>query len=192
MPAPDKRCSRCERALPVSAFCRHARSSDGLRSRCRDCEGRSRRTTPHPSEVPAGSKFCPGCSQVLALGMFGGHAGTCSGYRSHCRSCVGAAYDASPCVETSRVLRLEEKVHRRLRAGLALAMGCKACVKCGDVQPLEAFWKRDDRLDGRSSECARCSGVRRNAPDPEDVERVERWGLADREFEQMIEEVRRE
>jgi hypothetical protein len=65
-------------------------------------------------------------------------------------------------------------------------------VACGEVKPLEDFWTRKNALDGRSKTCASCLNVRRNAPDPEDVDRVERWKEAEVDWRAAVERARRE
>lgn len=114
------------------------------------------------------------------------------GYRSHCRDCIRQARDARPAIRERRAERAADRVVRQAVAEAAMVAGEKRCGACEKVKPLDVFWKRDDRLDGRSTSCAACVNLKRNAPDPEDVERVDRWAAVAAETERMIEEARRE
>lgn len=91
--------------------------------------------------------------------------------------------------------RKEEKAKRREEleesARVALESGRKACVSCGEVKPLEAFWVRKKALDGRTRQCGDCINAVRNRPDPEDEERVSRWKMESSSFEDEVERMRR-
>jgi hypothetical protein len=137
-------------------------------------------------------KRCARCERVLPLDAFACQADALTGRRSHCRACVRDSRERDPLVQLRRLARLAALHERREAAQQAVETGAKPCVTCGEVQPLDSFWKRTDRLDGHSSSCSACIGIRRNAPDPEDEERVSRWRAQEREFERLIEEARRE
>ncbi|SRR5258708_27548414 len=61
----------------------------------------------------------------------------------------------------------------------------KRCSKCGEVKPLNAFYKHKSRRDGLSSECKPCTKERNHsyyvANVEKDRERHARWRAANRE-----------
>ncbi len=70
-----KRCSRCRRDRPLTAFGRRAASADGLPNYCRECvaawarEHRPRRLVGAP-EVGQGAKWCRSCQTTRTLTEF--------------------------------------------------------------------------------------------------------------------------
>lgn len=76
-----KRCCFCKELKPLSHFHKASKSSDGLRSRCKECIGKKK---PEPKE---GHKICTCCGEEKPFSEFGPDKKGKHGLTSQCHSC---------------------------------------------------------------------------------------------------------
>ncbi|MGW4654630.1 endonuclease VII domain-containing protein [Streptomyces sp. NPDC004279] len=96
---PTKRCTGCERVLPLTSFARDRNRRDGLQVRCRECVAeycaaryrRRRDTIGKPVrekvEVPAGHKLCRTCGEIKPHSEWHRNAGASDGLSTRCKAC---------------------------------------------------------------------------------------------------------
>lgn len=95
MPSP-KRCPRCVRSLPTSAFHRCVSHPDGLQSRCKECERRIRLSyaagTPERIrfQAPPGQRRCAACHETKPLDAFRPSTRHAAGRGYYCLDCARA------------------------------------------------------------------------------------------------------
>ncbi|PSM39982.1 recombination endonuclease VII [Streptomyces dioscori] len=90
-----KKCSACQKVLPVSAFARNKSRPDGLQANCRECAAeyyRERqeakgRTVRVKVPVPRGHKRCPQCEEVKSHAEWERNQTSSDGWASYCRPC---------------------------------------------------------------------------------------------------------
>ncbi|MEH0632503.1 MULTISPECIES: endonuclease domain-containing protein [Streptomyces] len=95
----EKRCGRCGRVLPVTAFAKDRNRSDGLQVRCRECVAeysathyrRRREAMGKPVrekvDVPAGHKLCRTCGEVKPHSEWHRNATASDGLSTRCKAC---------------------------------------------------------------------------------------------------------
>lgn len=95
----EKRCTGCERGLPVAAFARDKNRSDGLQVRCRECVAaysaahyrRRREVMGKPVRekvnVPVGHKLCRACGEVKPHNEWHRNATASDGLSTRCKAC---------------------------------------------------------------------------------------------------------
>ncbi|MFF5186886.1 endonuclease VII domain-containing protein [Streptomyces sp. NPDC000345] len=90
-----KKCSACQKHLPVGAFASNNSRPDGLQANCRECaaeyyrrrrEARGR-TVRVKVPVPRGHKRCPQCEQVKPYSGWERNKSSSDGWSSYCREC---------------------------------------------------------------------------------------------------------
>lgn len=96
-PDRTKHCPDCGRDLPVGAFHRNARQSDGLAFYCKACartrseaSRRKRGIAPKkesPVPIPEGYKWCPDCGEIKSVKFFPRTQARVSGRHSYCKPC---------------------------------------------------------------------------------------------------------
>ncbi|MFD6286887.1 endonuclease VII domain-containing protein [Streptomyces sp. NPDC060205] len=96
---PEKRCSGCERVLPLAAFARDRNRLDGLQVRCKECVAeysaahyRRRREAEgkvvrEKVDVPAGHKLCRTCGEIKPHGEWHRNASASDGLSTRCKAC---------------------------------------------------------------------------------------------------------
>lgn len=93
---PDsKKCSTCQRVLPVGAFASNRSRPDGLQTNCRECaaEYYKRRQEARgkavrvKARVPRGHKRCPQCEKVKPHSDWERNRSSSDGWASYCREC---------------------------------------------------------------------------------------------------------
>ncbi|MFH9826107.1 endonuclease VII domain-containing protein [Streptomyces bobili] len=91
----SRRCPRCKRQLPRTAFAGNKSMADGLQAYCRECsaeyyrqrqEAKGRKVRAKVS-VPPGHKRCPQCSEVKPHSDWERNKSTSDGRASYCRAC---------------------------------------------------------------------------------------------------------
>jgi hypothetical protein len=86
-----KRCCKCKKWKPKTAFWRNRRAPDGLQSRCRDCHGpavkesTARRRAAHP---PPTEKRCPACKNVKPASEFHRSRSSRDHLVVYCKACT--------------------------------------------------------------------------------------------------------
>lgn len=169
-----KRCSRCERALPLHAFATRRASHDGLQNWCRPCtsawarEKRPRKRAVAP-ETASDQKWCRRCDSVKALDTFGPHRGTRDGRQTYCRTCFADIYRP-----------------RRTQAGFTVRPaqvpdGHKYCRRCDQSKPTSEWLVRAATTDGYSFRCADC--MRRYV---RDTHLASTYGLTDDDVAKLL------
>ncbi|WP_416976619.1 endonuclease VII domain-containing protein [Streptomyces sp. T028] len=91
----SKKCSSCQKSLPVGAFASNSSRPDGLQANCRECAAeyyRRRReaqgkTVRVKVPVPRGHKRCPQCEQVKPHSEWERNKSSSDGWSSYCREC---------------------------------------------------------------------------------------------------------
>ena len=97
MSVTHKKCSRCERLLPLEAFAIDNQTKTGRQSMCKECRklydqmrrdklkasARERRKA-----LPGTKKYCPRCKQDLPLTSFNHNYKNKDGYSFYCRNCL--------------------------------------------------------------------------------------------------------
>lgn len=144
-----KTCRKCGLSLPVTEFCRHGSTADGLDNRCKHCEAvRCRKSS--PSVAAPSEKQCASCGLVLEIGMFYKNRLCRDGHRSVCKGCIsqknattdrGKRRDA----HLRRVARIghvrgprdhkdsaRSAVHRAIKAGKLPCATSLLCKSCGE------------------------------------------------------------
>ncbi|MET9118004.1 endonuclease VII domain-containing protein [Streptomyces longwoodensis] len=97
---PDgKRCRKCERHLPVTAFARDKNRRDGLQVHCRECVAqysaahyRRRRqamgkTVRERADVPEGHKLCRTCGEIKPHSEWHRNSTASDGLSTRCKAC---------------------------------------------------------------------------------------------------------
>jgi len=99
-----KRCTGCERELPLAAFARGENRRDGLQVRCRECVAeysaahyRRRReaigkAVREKADVPAGHKRCRTCGEIKPHGQWHRNATASDGLSTRCKACRAIQY----------------------------------------------------------------------------------------------------
>ena len=94
-----KRCSRCKREKPRTAFGPNQRAKDGLDYRCRDChraynrEYRKKIAARKPDEIPIPpEKRCPKCGVTRPVSDWHQNLAQLDGLAAHCKPCKSAYY----------------------------------------------------------------------------------------------------
>ncbi|MFF7980786.1 endonuclease VII domain-containing protein [Streptomyces sp. NPDC007901] len=90
-----KKCSACQKFLPVGAFAGNASRPDGLQANCRECAAeyyRRRReaqgrTVRVKVPVRQGHKRCPQCEEVKPHSEWERNKSSSDGWSSYCREC---------------------------------------------------------------------------------------------------------
>jgi hypothetical protein len=151
-----KRCSRCKRDLPLTAFARRAASRDGRQNWCRGCNTawarshRPRAMAIAPT-VPDGMKWCRRCEQVKPLGDFARHHALHDGRQTYCRQCQADRY------------RMRRETAGKLVRPPSIPEGFKFCRSCQTIKS-HSEWSRNasasDGLQTRCKDCARERGRR--------------------------------
>jgi hypothetical protein len=145
----SKRCSRCRRHLPVSAFGVRRASSDGLQNYCRACfsawarEHRPRKTKDVP-QVAAGEKWCRRCEQAKPVDAFARNATTTDGLQAYCRTCAAADYRARR-EALGKVVRPPD-----------VPEGHKFCRTCRTSKPFDQWSRNASASDGLQTRCKGC------------------------------------
>lgn len=93
---PTKKCSGCQRMLPLTAFSRHRGAKDGLQTSCRECQkvwyqqykihGSYRPHRPIRA-APDGHKWCTGCDELKPVAEFYKNRGRKGGLTDTCKTC---------------------------------------------------------------------------------------------------------
>jgi len=119
----EKKCGRCRRKLPFSAFHKSKSSNDGFYSICKEC----RAGITNAPEVPDGYKMCWICDEIKPLDDF-----ECYGdgkKRNTCRKCSYKRWNKKPSkYPYDRVGKVEIK--------------CEVCGKSFYVKPSEVSKRR--------------------------------------------------
>ena len=147
-----KTCSRCETALPVTAFGVRRASADGLQNYCRACiaawarEHRPRKLK-DPPPVGPGDKWCRRCETIKPLDAFAANRSAVDGLQGQCRMCAAAAYRA-----------------KRVAAGAVVAPldvpdGHKFCRTCGTTKPTSEWSTNRRASDGLQTRCKACASA---------------------------------
>lgn len=153
-----KTCPRCQQTKPLFDYARHARTSDGLQSRCRQCQsevakerGRKRLEVAPvlPHEV---GKKCSRCKEFLPWEHFHRNRATKDGRQGHCRPCgnmIRREYEERNA--EALALRRAEKL-----ATATAPDATKVCTKCKIERPILSFYAHRGTKDGRATYCAEC------------------------------------
>ena len=91
-----KRCTRCQRDLPLAAFARGVNFRDGLQYRCRECGAEVYRQRQRARgkkvreriETPAGHKHCYTCGETKPHSEWAKASRTKDGLATACRTCM--------------------------------------------------------------------------------------------------------
>ena len=151
-----KRCSTCNRTLPVNAFHKSTKTRDGLRSTCKSC----RKANQHDVQVryqqerarhPITQKTCTACNLNLPITSFYLDKNTKDGYAVYCKDCAKQKQE-------SYVRTWEE---RRLATPLHIQK--KTCGHCHRTLPIDNFPANRNNPDGYGGACKDCERERRNA-----------------------------
>jgi len=212
-------CTRCEQYKEIQHFHKDRNARSGYRSWCDACESQKRRKTEPGPETPEGFKWCPGCEAVFPLDDFGLDSRRGDGHRGRCKPCyrerkklktrerredpefrereriarLRRSADPAAIAKRAEQRALSKQAKRTLAKEVALQAiegGVKCCKRCSKVKSLEDFQARKSSLDGRTSVCRECIRIRRNAPDPEDVEKVQSWKARKAAFDAAVEQRR--
>lgn len=147
-----KRCSRCGRDRPLSAFGGRAASADGLQNYCRECvsawarDHRPRRLVQAPQVAP-GQKWCRSCEQTKSLDDFAGNRAAKDGYQAHCRECQADRY------------RAKREARGELVRPRVVPDGSKFCRTCRTIKPLGEWSRNAHASDGFQTRCKPCTSA---------------------------------
>ena len=144
-----KRCGRCRRTLPTSAFAAKRSAPDGLQHWCRECnsawaaEHRPRKMTTPPAVGP-GEKWCRRCETVKPSAAFAVNVRRPDGLQTYCRECQAADY------------RSKQELAGKVVRPADVPVGYKFCRTCRTVKPRTEFGIRTAAPDGLMSACRPC------------------------------------
>lgn len=152
-----KRCNRCHKTKELTEFYQDRSRSDGLSSKCKQCEYECRtlryqklKNRPANKIPNIESKRCRKCDEVKPVAEFYPALRNKDGYDCWCKSCVKKQHQ-------SYHRRLADRSQREIPH-----IKSKRCPKCGEVKPVSAFFKAIGKLDGYRTICKECdskSGV---------------------------------
>lgn len=135
-PSESRRCSRCERHLPRTAFASNKSMPDGLQAYCRECsaeyyrqrqEAKGKKVRERVS-VPPGHKRCPQCSEVRPHSEWERNKTSSDGWASYCRECRAARNRASYLKRRYGLTEAERDAMVAAQRGL-----CVICLKAPAV-----------------------------------------------------------
>ena len=128
---PDKMCSRCKQAKPLSSFSKASRAADGLQPWCRDGTNAWRRETrirvldARPLTAD-GEKWCRRCRLIKQVDDFGPNRRTRDGRQSYCLACYAEIY------------REKREAAGKVSRPAEIPQGYKFCRSCERVLPLSS------------------------------------------------------
>ena len=145
-----KRCAKCGKTKPASAFNSKGGSKDGLRSYCKDCEnadnkrGHAKRGATLDYPPTRKPKTCTQCHKTKPAAMFNVSPTARSGRVAQCKDC--------------------ERDYRQSR-NFPRQNHSKVCKRCGPPKlPGWMFGNDRRREDGRESRCKVCSHKKQHNP----------------------------
>lgn len=168
-----KTCGRCKTSLPLEAFGRAKRASDGLQGYCRECvraysrERRAGHRARGAVEPPA-VKLCPSCKTEKRAAEFHVNRALKSGLQTYCIDCSRQMHRES-------IERNADAVAARRAARLARTLdtsGTKTCTKCHVEKPVLSFYLNRGTKDGRATYCDECQRASTRAWKAANAERV--------------------
>ncbi|UCG54905.1 MAG: hypothetical protein JSV32_01405, partial [Dehalococcoidia bacterium] len=146
-----KRCNKCHEIKELIEFYSDRSRSDGLGSKCKQCEYECRalryqKLKNRPSnKIPhIENKRCSKCNEVKPVAEFYPALRNKDGYCDLCKSCSK---------------KQTQSYHRRLAARIPQEMPRiknKRCSKCGELKSISAFSKAVGKLDGYRAVCKEC------------------------------------
>lgn len=169
-----KTCPKCATAKPFIDFARHAKTSDGLQSWCREC-GRAatkaarQRRLERPAVLPHDTgKRCTRCKDFLPWESFHRNRAAPDGRQAYCKPCAN---------EIRREYEDRNKEALALRRAERLAVSppvnaTKVCTKCHVEQPILQFYAHRGTKDGRTTYCASCQRAASRQWTKDNAERV--------------------
>ena len=165
-----KRCSKCKKRKAESEFGKNARSRDGLRSRCKECERKYSRQRYRQERKSARRYYsyeeshrvvgsvkqtrCCRCNRWKAESEFGENAGNKDGLRSRCRACER---------KYSRLRYLKNRKSARRYYGykeshrVVGSVKQRRCRRCNKWKAESEFYKQRKHKDGLSNWCKECA-----------------------------------
>lgn len=150
---PTKKCTKCNRILPLDNFHKDKDNKDGFAHHCKDCRNKYHRAVskekrlrnpkkiwwlglPIPNVIP-GYKGCTRCLDIKPINQFSKNNATQDGFSHLCRACAKKYMDEYVIVKQ---LPPEEKT----------------CHRCGETKPINEFVKGITNKDGYRNICKAC------------------------------------
>jgi hypothetical protein len=175
----EKKCSYCNRVLPIEMFNANKRRRDGLTSECKACASQRQYTyitrwaeeRKHQKEdafslFPSFEKKCQTCGKVLPHSSF---------YLKK-RSKDGLS---SSCIECTLKICKQSRIKRKATL-ISIIPAEKICKKCQRVLPYTAFTRNNIKKDGLNPLCKECKNkaYKEYLRRPEVHERMKAWERA--------------
>lgn len=146
-----KACSACKEKKPKSEFNKCASTHDGLKFRCKECDGSATKKRALANKLKnasgvdvTGVKVCSTCKVEKPKSEFNKNASARDGLKSQCKECTTSA-------DKKRVLVNKLKNVRGVDT-----TGIKVCSVCKEKKPKSAFYKNMSSRDGLYSRCKEC------------------------------------
>lgn len=170
-----KKCRRCERILPHSAFNKASHHRDGLASHCKACreqhrhdrrmERQAQRLAERAALDARPTKCCTGCHRELPRSNFPKKTKSRDGLAPQCKECKAQEQSVYRSTHGDTIGPAQQAWYLanrdRIRAPKAVdhidpETTFKVCPRCEIKKPLVAFNRARSRSDGRRLECRDC------------------------------------
>jgi hypothetical protein len=155
-----KKCSRCGETKPTTEYYGEKRAAGGLAPHCKKCHNMTREQkeaqrakieAERAARTKPGYKMCSVCKEEKLLADFYFDKRSTDGAASNCKACHSLIKRAW--TEKQQVKREAEKA---AELAAKMALGEKACTKCGEVKPFAEFHRDPRATDGMYSHCKAC------------------------------------
>jgi hypothetical protein len=179
----EKKCSKCEFKLPVSAFSKNRNESSGFHAHCRDCRSKCRKAAEakrkarengqEPSkEVKVKDerkKKCTKCEKKKSFSDFPKNKSKPGGIESRCTEC------AVKHVKQWRIKKFPHLAERARNPPPKKDPTKKHCPTCKEIKPLYEFHNASGRGRGKYPICKSCCAIREYIWDVERSKVINEW-----------------
>ncbi len=155
-PGAMKECSRCHQMKPLSSFSKNEDLVDGHSHICIPCvtKVRAENMAVWSAErkekgIIVRERRCAACGNLLPVSMFSKNRETKAGLYAICKACYRKK-------ERAVFTRWAEQRRNSAFEFSLETVTEKACLSCGRVLPLSAFWERRASKDGYNPYCIEC------------------------------------
>ncbi len=152
----EKKCSRCQRILPVIRFGSNIRSKDGLSGMCKECHNKQSKEYKErwkkdrlQNPINLTQKKCPSCQRLLNKSEFYEMYSYKDGLSFYCKEC-----------ELKHQKKHKKKWEKERNTNLIKIPKEKKCIICHRILLANKFYKNRSSKDGLNSVCIQCDSNR--------------------------------